>query len=390
MGFFNFSNKNTTPTPEPTTNDGFYGFAAPFLPVGKGNLALPYVNTAWDWGGYVPNGSDNLYSNYLRQAYHTSPLHRGIVDFTVNATVGGGYEFLNLPSNGQAKVDTYKFEFLVQLKKLTKRICKDAIVYESIHFLIKNDENGVARTLKRIPQDELRWDKESCLFTYCEDFSRRVMEKQYKKYEIGRANFEGILTFRLDDEDLIYPVPAYATANNWIELDGQSGFLHKSNIYNSVFLSTVFKFPFKPKSEEEAMKYKKTIENAKGAHNAGRSLVFFEEGLDMLPTVDTLNSTQNDKLFLQTDERTDTNICRAHTIDPILMGIRVSGKLGSGTDIEKSYTIWEKNKVMPLRSEIEDVINFLMDLFKVKGEFKFKNFQIVGDIIKEQQSNTTT
>jgi len=138
------------------------------------------------------------------------------------------------------------------------------------------------------------------------------------------------------------------------------------------------------------MKYKKTIESAKGAHNAGRSLVFFEEGLDMLPTVDTLNSTQNDKLFLQTDERTDTNICRAHTIDPILMGIRVSGKLGSGTDIEKAYTIWEKNKVMPLRNEIEDVINFLMDLFKVKGEFKFKNFQIVGDIIKEQQSNTTT
>jgi hypothetical protein len=80
----------------------------------------------------------------------------------------------------------------------------------------------------------------------------------------------------------------------------------------------------------------------------------------------------------------DNVICQAFTIDPILMGIRVAGSLGSGSDIKQSYTIWEKNKVMPLRNEIDDIANILMDLFKVKGKLVIRNYQIVDTTIEQK------
>jgi hypothetical protein len=66
------------------------------------------------------------------------------------------------------------------------------------------------------------------------------------------------------------------------------------------------------------------------------------------------------------------------------MGIRVSGKLGSGTDIKQSYTIFEKNTIMPLRNEVEEIFNELLFISRLNVEFELNNYQIVGDIIEEE------
>ena len=185
------------------------------------------------------------------------------------------------------------------------------LVFDTINLLIENDVNGIAKSIKRIPMDELRWDEMENKFTYCKDFSRNIRIKHYDKYKINEPNNIGIISIRFDDGDMIYPIPNYASANNWIFLDGELSYLHKSNILNSVFASTVYKFPKKPSSDEEAIAYKKTIESAKGASEAGKSIAFFENGVDNLPIIETLPTSNNDKLFLQTDERTDAKICQA-------------------------------------------------------------------------------
>lgn len=386
---FNFGGKKeTVQTPPAPSNDGYFNFTSPFLNVGKGNLSLPYISPAYTGvGGYVRYGQDNLFPNLLRQLYHTSPLHSSIVNYINNATIGGGYEIINGKTDGKGKVEQYKFEKTLELSKLVKKITKDALVFGAINMLIKNDKNGVAVSAKRIPMDELRWDEEATKYTYCKDFSRNIGLKYYDKYQIGKPNAEGILTFRFDDGDSTYPMPSYASANNWIFLDGEASFLHKSNILNSIFPSTVFKFPKKPASDEELQAYKQTLESAKGAQQAGRAIAFFENGAELLPTIETIATSDNDGLFLQTDERTDSKICQAWAIDPILMGIRVSGKLGSGSDIKQSYIIFEKNVIMPLRGEIEDVVNQIMTIFMIPGEFKINNYQIIGEVIVDVTEN---
>lgn len=381
----NFGGSKQVETPIQTQDNNYYNFTSPFLKVGSGNLALPYVTPQYTGvGGYVRYGQDNLFPNLLRQLYHTSPLHSSIINYISNAVIGGGYIIENVGETGKEKVELYQFENLIKLKSLVKKITKDVIMFNSSIFLITNDSTGKAKHLKRIPQDEIRWDESRSKFTYNKDFSRGAVNQiTYDEYTIGKPNHQGILVFRTDDEDNLYPIPSYASANNWIFLDGESSFLHKSNILNAIFPSTVFKFPKKPASAEEFAEYKKILESAKGAQQAGRAIAFFETGIEQLPVIETIATNDNDKLFTQTDDRIDSKICQAHSIDPILMGIRVSGSLGNGSDIKQTYPIFEKNVIMPLRSQVEEIVQMLFMIFVQKGSFKINNYQIIDTTITE-------
>ena len=66
------------------------------------------------------------------------------------------------------------------------------------------------------------------------------------------------------------------------------------------------------------------------------------------------------------------------------MGIRVSGKLGSGTDIKQAYTIFEKNVIMPLREEVEFIYNSLFELVDMDVQLKINEFQIIGEQIVDK------
>lgn len=383
--FFNF-NKNTSQPVIPTEKTGYHNFTTQFLEVGNGNLSMPVINNQYTTSGYVRFGNDNLYPNLLRQLYHTSPLHSSIINYITNATVGGDY-VIDGPERGIDKVKLYKFANEINLPKFIKGITRDALVFGVINIQITNDSTGTAVRAKRIPMDELRWDEEMLMYTYSKDFLRNHNGAKIEKYVINKPNHTGIYSVRMDDGDTTYPIPSYCSANNWIMLDGEQSFLHKSNIQNSIFPSYVIKFPKKPASQEEADAYRQTIESGRGAKNGGRVLTFFENGLDQLPIIEPLPSNQNDKLFLQTSDQCDNKICQAHAIAPSLMGIMVSGKLGMTNNIRETYTIFEKNTILPLRKEIENIVNHLMDIYGVTGTFAFKNYQIIGDVIVETKNN---
>jgi capsid portal protein len=96
-----------------------------------------------------------------------------------------------------------------------------------------------------------------------------------------------------------------------------------------------------------------------------------------------LPTNANDKLFQEASSLNTEQICFAHTIDPILMGVRTTGSLGSGSDIKQAYVIFEKNVVKPLREIVEDIFNELLHIAKVKGELRINNFQIINETIVE-------
>ena len=131
-----------------TSNDQHMSFTSPFLNVGKGNLSLPYITPSYTGaGGYIRYGTDNLYPNLLRQLYHTSPLHSSIVNFINNATVGGGYELTTVVNTAKDKIEVYKFENSIGLKKFLPRITQDALVFGAINLFIENDSKGVKSPL---------------------------------------------------------------------------------------------------------------------------------------------------------------------------------------------------------------------------------------------------
>jgi hypothetical protein len=384
MGLF----KGNTPTPQKSEpqGDNYHAFSTPFYKVGGGNLSLPYISNYVTTNNVVRFGTDNLYPQLLNQMYFTSPLHGAIVNFKSRAAVGGGYTINTEKLVAKDKVNVYTFEKRNKLARLVDIIAKDIIIHNRVYFLLTFENDGTLKYLSRISPEKVRVNGDKTKYAVCEDWSQNSKIEYYKPY--GRLNKakEQIYCYELFSvgQD-IYPLPQYSSALNWVFLDGEMSYLHKSNILNSIFPSFALMFPQIPKSDEERNKLRKQVEDMKGASNAGKVATFFANGKDNMPEISPIPVNQNDQLFLQTDERIDGKICQAHEIDPLIFGIRVSGKLGSGTELDKSYMIFEKNTVMPLRADIEEVVNDLMDISKVKGQFSINEYSIVNEIIVEDK-----
>lgn len=72
------------------------------------------------------------------------------------------------------------------------------------------------------------------------------------------------------------------------------------------------------------------------------------------------------------------------------MGVRTTGSLGSGSDIKQAYVIFEKNVVMPLREQIQDIFNELLHIAKLSvAEFQINNFQIINETIVEIEGDAS-
>lgn len=362
---------------------GYHSFSTPFGTVGRGDLSKPYVSSYYMTdGGYIRFGTDNLYPQLINQMYYTSPLNASILDFKVNATIGGGFEIQNGATDAKQKVDEYTFIKKNKIKKLLRGITRDYVMHGRVHVLIHFNDAGKAIKFELIPAEKVRVNINKQCYAISNDWSRGVKEEEIKAYSMHCKDKKQILSLELDcpGQDF-YPLPSYTTAFNWMFLDGQMSYFHKSNIQNSIFPSFALMLPKIPASKEEEDSIKDTIEKAKGASEAGKAIVFAANGEELLPKIEAIPTNQNDTLFLQTDERMDTKICQAHTIDSILMGIRVSGKLGSGSDIQQSYTIFEKNIIMPIREDIEYFMNEIMEIFGVSGDFVINDYQIVNSEI---------
>jgi len=389
MKLFGF-NIGSSKAIESVETSGYQAFSTPFLKVGSGNLSLPYVNGRQTVNGRIRFGEDDLYPQMINQLYYTSPLHSSIVDFKTNATIGGGYDIKIKDLTAVEKVDVYAFEKRLSLKKSINKITKDVILHNRVYFHLRFNQSGDLVKVKHIGAEKVRRDKLGENYYLCDDWYSQINITTIKPYHKACKDLEQLYIWEnLQVGQDIYPLPSYTSAFNWAFLDGEMSYLQKSNILNSIFPSFAMMFPKKPQSEEEKRAIKDTMERAKGAHNAGKGVAFFANNKESLPTIESIPTNNLDNVFQVTTESIDSKICQAHTIDPILMGIRVSGKLGSGSDIKQAYIIFEKNTIIPLRETIADIVNDLFEIAKVKARVEINNYQIVNETIVEVEENVS-
>lgn len=384
---FNLSRENSVKVEEV---QGYKTFSTPFLKVGKGNLSTPYIDARVLVNGYVRFGSDNLFPQLINQLYYTSPLHASIVDFKTNATIGGGFEVMKPKSiTAIEEVDILTFIKRLDLKVVMPQMTKDIILHNRCYFKITFNQTKDVIKVEFVGAEKVRKDKYGENYSICYDWSTLIDVENIKPYKHDCQDRTQLYIYEAKcvGQD-VYPLPSYTSAFNWAFLDGEMSYLQKSNIVNSIFPSFAMMFPKKPQTPEEMQGIKDTIEKGKGASEAGKALAFFANNKDQLPTIEAIPTSNNDNLFQVTTESIDSKICQAHIIDPILMGIRVSGKLGSGTDIKQAYTIFEKNDVMPRRSLVEDIINDLFDIAKLPCSIKLNNFQVINETIIEVEDST--
>ena len=380
MGLFNLRKSEPVQVVEV---GGYQSFSTPFLKVPTTNLSLPFVDDRFQARGYVPFGEDNLYPQYLNQMYYTSPLHSAIVNYKVNAVCGGGYELLVDGLTAMDKVDSYAAEKRIGISRNMKPVLLDLIVHGRVYFII-HVKNGKAIKFKRLGAEKVRISKCKTMYLVNDNWLYLTKIDKYEPYHPECK--DGVYIYACENQSLgqdIYSLPSYTSALNWVFLDGEMSYLHKSNIQNSVFPSFAMMFPKKPQGREEMELIKETVNKLKGAENAGKAVAFFANNQEQLPKIEAIPTNNNDQLFIQTDGRIDEKICQAHEIDPLIMGIRVSGKLGSGMELQQSYQTFEKNVIIPLREELEYIFNDLLEISGAKSQFVCVEYRIIGESIVE-------
>jgi hypothetical protein len=374
---------------KPEVVEGYQSFSTPFGKIGRGDLSLPYVNGRYQVSGYVPFGQDNLYPEILNQIYYTSPLHGAIVDFKVNATIGAGYELKTDKLSPQELLDLYTWEKKMRLAKSVKAVTKQLVMHNRVYFKLHFDEKGKLHKIENVSPEKVRVNNTKTMYSLCDDWASRIDVEEVKPYHPLNSDKCQLYSYELPSigQDY-YPLPQYSSALNFAFLSGELSYFAKSNIQNSIFPAFAMMFPKRPQSEEEKKVLRDTIDRMKGAQNAGKGVAFFANSPDQLPKIESIPTNQNDKLFQEASGLNTEQICFAHTIDPILMGVRTTGSLGNGADIKQAYVIFEKNVVIPLREQVTEIFSELLNIARLKADFTIKNFQIINDTIVERDEKT--
>jgi hypothetical protein len=373
----------------PEMVEGYQSFSTPFLPVGRGNLTLPYVNGRYSTNMWVRFGTDNLYPQMLNQMYYSSPLHGAIVDYKTNAVIGGGFNLTTDKLTPQEKLEMFTFEKKANLKHTVKAVTKQLIIHNRVYFKLYFGEKKKLIKIENVSPDKVRVSRFGDMYYLCDDWSTNIDIKEIKPYHITCKDECQLYSYEVKSvgQDH-YSLPTYSSALNFAFLSGELSYFAKSNIQNSVFPSFAMMFPKRPQSEEEKHMIKETIDRLKGAANAGKAVAFFANSADQLPKIESLPTNGNDKLFHEASALNTEQICFSHTIDPILMGIRTTGSLGNGSDIKQAYVIFEKNVVMELRQQVTTIFNEILTIARIPADFTINNYQIIGDTIIEVDEKT--
>jgi hypothetical protein len=361
--------------------------STPFGKIGKGNLSTPFIQTYIHKAGVIYFGADNLYPSIINQMYYTSPIHGACVDFTVNAVIGGGFDVTGL-SDGIQKVDFLTFVSKNKLKKVFPNLVRDFKLHGRVHLLMKFSDSGIFLKMERIDPASIRYRMDGD-YDFSSDWStgkERVTIERFHPEKVGKC-CEMLFTYGdLTPGQDIYPIPTYISALNWVYLDGEQSFLHKSNIQNSIFPSVYIRRPKRFGSKKEIQDFTDGLEANKGAENAGRVLVLTGDGIDQVPEVQSFATNNNDKLFEGTARELKDNICFAHKMNPAIMGIKVAGSLGNAQELQMSYNIFEKNVVLPFRDDMEDMFNEIMQIANVRGQMKINGYKIIDDVVVEEKT----
>lgn len=381
MKLFGFNITRETPV-EPTSSK-HWAFSTPFLKIGTNNLSLPYINRWYTLQGIVQFGEDNLYPQTLNQLYYSSPIHSQCIDFLVNTTIGGGYEW-DEAATPQESVEIKTFEKANRFKKLAKLLTRDWVIHRRVCVVVEKINSKTVK-LRRLDPSTIRNKPMTNEYVYSTDWSRGMLETvTYKKWYSGCKEEKSLFVYEdnTPGQD-IYPIPGYTSALNWAFLDGEISYFHKNNLQNSVFPSIVIRRPKDFSSIDEIEEFKTSIAGQKGASNAGKVLVLTGNGKDDVPEFQSVSPNANDKLFEVVATQVRENIAMAHGINPSIIGIKTEGSLGNSQELKTAYTIYEKNIVMPLRETMDDILNELVEIGGVKSNITIRDFQIVDNEIVE-------
>jgi len=343
---------------------------------------LPYIkeNRVNEWVNF---GEDNLYPEYLKDMYNTSPTHQSIIKTKAQMVVGDGYEYDDLMLNEQEKINV--LQIIEQIYRDGYDLSLDYQIQGAMALeIIWSMDHSRVVEVNRLDVSKLRSGK-------FED--GRVTEWYYKRDWTDRRE-EAVCIYPFDRGNLdehrqllyipgqmvsneYYGEPSYLAALDWITLESQVGLYYKSLIENGFNPSVIVKFYRKPNSQEERDDVVNGLKRTfGGVKRAGKAMVMFSDGKELAPDITPVDVQNVDKQFtVISDQITQKILTGERATTPELFGLMVPGQLGTG-DFETKVRCFNKFVIQPDQKVFEKMVNEILIVNGFRVNFKLKPMTI--------------
>lgn len=350
---------------------------------------LPIVNSGLK-SGLIPlsyqgegAGSQMLLPQLIEQAYYMSNVHKSCIKLKISSTVGAGYYFDGYnEENIKDKIKISEFEtvtFEGGFKNFVRSITKDYFQHNRICVRVTCMGNGL-RIYERITPAMVGYNKDKSSYYYSEDFNTRGVTNVYPKFTGQR---KGIFMITFDgevDKYTPYAVPDWLSAFPNIKINSQIPEFHESNMENSIGANLVIRRPKEFVSRKEKEQYYDTLRANKGVRGTGNFIVLSGNGMEEVAEVQQLQANQNDKLFDQLRSNTIDDICMAHGVNPVNIGVRTPGSLGANQEAEFAYNLFYSVEVVPAIEHIENCLNYFVKLEGVPYRLSLEENKVIKDV----------
>lgn len=326
---------------------------------------------------YIPNASDNLFSNYLNGLYTNSPTHQCIVDDLTGYTVGLGLE-------AESDEDTAKLNEFFNKRDLSK-IVKTKFIQNEIDLEVLRDALSNVKSINCIDPSQLRVhtlkDNVPSSFAYRKDWNPRSMGHTARNSAIIPAydirEDRSILSWRDSGVfDVPYGRPCYISGTDPIELEISIYAMHNHGAQNGMFPSMLIAKETSGDTEKDKEDTILTQKQVSGVANAGKMISTYYPQGGTAPVFTTPNLTGLDKIYENQYATAEAGILKAWRIPSptLISGLNVKST-GFGNAEEEMQ--WAKNELMskiiePQREEILDILQPLFEALDITTEVSFK------------------
>jgi len=346
------------------------------------------------YGADKEGGYYNNYPGYLLYLFNRSSKHNAFINGKVLYICGAGVGFdstdLSIEdialANDFINKENTNFD---TLKDIVKKCVLDKKLFGGYYLEVIWNKAGNNFEVLHFPYNNLRKAKDADGYWYSKDWSKQKQSPEETDLEYiplfdpekptGRQIFVS-KEYRPDLD--AYPLPDYVASAVYAEVDVELSNYRLNAIKSGFNAGTILNFSNGRPTEEEKEEIEARLkEKFTGTDRANSLLITFSGNKDSAPTIEHLTPQNVDSQLTELNDQVIQELIIGHHIpNPMLVGIKTAGELGTKDQINDSYELYKNTYIIPNQAEIEKDFNYLL---KLKG-FSNRIYLKELDPIEEQ------
>ena len=346
------------------------------------------------YGADKEGGYYNNYPGYLLYLFNRSSKHNAFINGKVLYICGAGVGFdstdLSIEDIALAKdfIDKENTNFDT-LKDIVKKCVLDKKLFGGYYLEVIWNKAGNNFELLHFSYNNLRKAKDADGYWYSKDWSKQKQSPEETDLEYiplfdpEKPTARQIFVSKEYRPDLdAYPLPDYVASAVYAEVDVELSNYRLNAIKSGFNAGTILNFSNGRPTEEEKEEIEARLkEKFTGTDRANSLLITFSGNKDSAPTIEHLTPQNVDSQLTELNDQVIQELIIGHHIpNPMLVGIKTAGELGTKDQINDSYELYKNTYIIPNQAEIEKDFNYLL---KLKG-FSNRIYLKELDPIEEQ------